>query len=206
MRVLVACESSGVVRRAFTALGHQAWSCDLRPAEDGSIAHLHDDVRAHLDHGWDLLIAHPPCTYLSVSGMHRTVRGLRDPKLTEDALEFVRLLMDAPIERIAIENPVSVISTRIRKPTQIIQPYQFGHDASKTTCLWLKNLPKLKPTRYVEPRMVGGLPRWSNQTDSGQNRLSPGCERWRLRSETYEGIAAAMAEQWGQDRGFELTA
>lgn len=206
MKVLVACESSGVVRRAFEAHGHEAWSSDLLPALDGSSRHLLGDVRQWLDRSWDLLIAHPPCTYLSVSGMHRTVRGLRDPKLTEDALAFVRLLMDAPIERIAIENPVSVISTRIRKPTQIIQPYEFGHDASKTTCLWLKNLPKLKPTRYVEPRMIDGLPRWSNQTDSGQNRLSPGPERWRLRSETYEGVAAAMAEQWGHDRGFELTA
>lgn len=249
------------MREAFRARGHDAYSCDLLPAADGSQYHIQADVRMALDGWvpvrfaadcdpdgdgwcqafdvdpcdcscigptqdgieyveldgvlwgrpsdaprWDLLIAHPPCTYLSVSGMHRTVRGLRDPKLTEDALAFVRLLMDAPIKRIAIENPVSVISTRIRKPTQIIQPYEFGHDASKTTCLWLKNLPKLKPTHYVEPRMVGGLPRWSNQTDSGQNRLSPGPERWRLRSETYEGIAAAMAEQWGQDRGFELTA
>lgn len=204
--MLVACESSGVVRRAFNACGHQAWSCDVRPAEDGSIAHLHDDVRAHLHHGWDLLIAHPPCTYLAVSGMHRTVRGLRDPKLTEDALAFVRLLMDAPIPYIAIENPVSVISTRIRKPSQIIQPYEFGHDASKKTCLWLKNLPLLRPTRYVAPRLVDGKPRWANQTDSGQNRLPPSDDRWRLRSETYQGIAEAMAAQWSDLDAFELTA
>jgi len=195
-----------VVRRAFNACGHQAWSCDVRPAEDGSIAHLHDDVRAHLHHGWDLLIAHPPCTYLAVSGMHRTVRGLRDPKLTEDALAFVRLLMDAPIPYIAIENPVSVISTRIRKPSQIIQPYEFGHDASKKTCLWLKNLPLLRPTRYVAPRLVDGKPRWANQTDSGQNRLPPSDDRWRLRSETYQGIAEAMAAQWSDLDAFELTA
>ena len=128
--------------------------------------------------------------------MHWTTRGLRDPKLTEDALGLVRLFMDAPIERIAIENPVSVISSRIRKPDQIIQPYQFGHDASKKTCLWLKNLPTLKPTQLVEPRMVNGRPRWSNQTDSGQNKLPPSKDRWKLRSKTYEGIAQAMAAQW----------
>jgi hypothetical protein len=158
--------------------------------------HYQCDVTEILDHGWNLLIAHPPCTYLSVSGMHWTTRGLRDPKLTEDALDFVRLFMDAPIERIAIENPVSVISSRIRKPDQIIQPYQFGHDASKKTCLWLKGLPLLKPTQMVEPRIVGGKTRWGNQTDSGQNKLPPSKDRWKLRSKTYEGIADAMAAQW----------
>jgi site-specific DNA-cytosine methylase len=158
--------------------------------------HYQCDVTEILDHGWDLLIAHPPCTYLSVSGMHWTTRGLRDPKLTEDALDFVRLFMDAPIERIAIENPVSVISSRIRKPDQIIQPWQFGHDASKKTCLWLKGLPLLKPTQMVEPRIVNGKQRWANQTDSGQNKLPPSKDRWKLRSKTYEGIADAMAAQW----------
>jgi site-specific DNA-cytosine methylase len=158
--------------------------------------HYQCDVTEILDHGWDLLIAHPPCTYLSVSGMHWTTRGLRDPKLTEDALDFVRLFMDAPIERIAIENPVSIISSRIRKPDQIIQPYQFGHDASKKTCLWLKGLPLLKPTQMVEPRIVNGKQRWANQTDSGQNKLPPSKDRWKLRSKTYEGIANAMAAQW----------
>jgi hypothetical protein len=143
------------------------------------------------------MIAHPPCTYLSVSGMHRTTRGLRDPQLTEDALDFVRLLMDADISRIAIENPVSVISTRIRKPDQIIQPWQFGHDASKKTCLWLTNLPPLTPTQIVEPRIVNGKNRWANQTDSGQNRLPPSEDRWKIRSATYQGIADAMADQWG---------
>lgn len=146
---------------------------------------------------WDLMIAHPPCTYLSVSGMHWTARGLRDPKLTEDALEFVRILLAAPIERIALENPVSVISSRIRKPDQTIQPYQFGHDASKKTCLWLKNLPLLRPTGFIEPRIVNGKERWGNQTDSGQNVLGPSDDRWKERSKTYEGIAKAMAEQWG---------
>ena len=195
MRVLVACESSGVVRDAFRARGHFAMSCDLLSAERPG-PHHQGDVRELLNQEWDLLIAHPPCTYLSVSGMHWTTRGLRDPKLTEDALGLVRLFMDAPIERIAIENPVSVISSRIRKPDQIIQPYQFGHDASKKTCLWLKNLPLLRPTEMVEPRMVNGKPRWANQTDSGQNKLPPSKDRWKLRSKTYEGIADAMAKQW----------
>jgi hypothetical protein len=128
--------------------------------------------------------------------MHWTARGLRDPKLTEEALEFVRLLMAAPIPRICIENPVGVISTRIRKPDQIVQPYQFGADASKKTCLWLKGLPPLRPTSFVEPRYVDGKPRWANQTDSGQNKLSPSDDRWKARSQTYEGIAEAMAQQW----------
>jgi site-specific DNA-cytosine methylase len=170
-------------------------SCDLLPSEQPG-PHHQGDVRELLGQEWDLLIAHPPCTYLSVSGMHWTTRGLRDPKLTEDALDFVRLFMNAPIERIAIENPVSVISSRIRKPDQIIQPYQFGHDASKKTCLWLKGLPLLKPTQMVEPRIVGGKQRWGNQTDSGQNKLPPSKDRWKLRSKTYEGIADAMAAQW----------
>ena len=195
MRVLIACESSGAVRDAFRARGHFAMSCDLLPSEQPG-PHHQGDVRELLGQEWDLLIAHPPCTYLSVSGMHWTTRGLRDPKLTEDALDFVRLFMDAPIERIAIENPVSVISSRIRKPDQIIQPYQFGHDASKKTCLWLKGLPLLTPTQMVEPRIVNGKQRWGNQTDSGQNKLPPSKDRWKLRSKTYEGIANAMAAQW----------
>lgn len=198
MRVLVACEWSGQVRRAFRERGHEAWSCDLEPPADGSPHHIQDDVRKNLRWGWDLIIAFPPCTYLCSSGMHRTARGLRDPQLTEDALKFVRTLMEAPAPRVAAENPVGVISTRIRKPDQIIQPYQFGHDASKRTCLWLKFLPPLVPTAYVPPRMVNGKPRWGNQTDSGQNRLGPGETRAKIRGETYPGIAAAMAEQWGK--------
>jgi hypothetical protein len=149
-----------------------------------------------LDQDWDLLIAHPPCTYLASSGMHWTTRGLREPQLTEDALNFAKLLMEANIDKICIENPVGVISTRIRKPDQYIQPYQFGHDASKKTGLWLKNLPLLKPTEYVAPRIVNGKKRWSNQTDSGQNKLPPSQNRWQLRSKTYQGIANAMANQW----------
>lgn len=196
MRVLVACEYSGRVRDAFIAHGHDALSCDLLPT-DSPGPHYQGDVMDIIADGWDLMVAHPPCTYLSVSGMHWTTRGLRDPKLTEDALDFVKLLMNAPIERIAIENPISVISSRIRKPDQIITPYQFGHDASKKTCLWLKNLPPLRPTSFVEPRIVNGRPRWGNQTDSGQNKLAPSADRWKVRSETFQGIADAMADQWG---------
>ena len=195
MKVLIACKSSGAVRDAFTRAGHYAMSCDLLPTEQPG-PHYQGDVRDVLNQGWDLMIAHPPCTYLSVSGMHWTTRGLRDPKLTEDALDLVRLFMRAPIDKIAIENPVSVISSRIRKPDQIIQPHQFGHDASKKTCLWLINLPLLRPTKIIAPRMVDGKPRWANQTDSGQNKLPPSKDRWKLRSKTYEGIADAMAAQW----------
>lgn len=225
MRVLVACEFSGRVREAFRKLGHDAWSCDLLPAEDDSPHHIQGDVLPVLQDDWDLMIAHPPCTYLAVSGMHWTTRGLRDPQLTEDALEFVRALLDAPIPRIALENPVSVISSRIRKPDQIVQPWWFGDDASKRTCLWLKGLPKLAKTSIFPPegwevvpegaeddylviRKVDGVlfgsdevgtkkPVWSNQTPSGQNRLGPSEDRWKERSRTYEGLARAMAEQWG---------
>lgn len=202
-KILVACEYSGAVRDAFIGGGHDAWSCDLLPT-DAPGPHIQGDVSQVLAQGWDLMIAHPPCTYLSVSGMHWTTRGLRDPQLTEDALAFVRLLLDAPIDRIALENPVSVISSRIRKPDQIISPYQFGHDASKKTCLWLKDLPLLTPTQMVEPRIVitpSGKPakRWGNQCDNyGQDKLPPSADRWKIRSATYAGIAAAMAEQWGR--------
>jgi site-specific DNA-cytosine methylase len=197
MKVLVACEYSGRVRDAFICHGHEAVSCDLLDT-DSPGPHYKGNVLDIINEGWDLMVAHPPCTYLSVSGMHWTTRGFRDPQLTEDALDFVRMLMNAPIARIAIENPVSVISSRIRKPEQIISPHQFGHNASKKTCLWLKNLPPLQPTGFVQPRMVNGKPRWGNQTDSGQNKLAPSTGRWKLRSETYRGIAEAMAEQWGK--------
>lgn len=200
MRVLVACESSGIVRDAFRARGHDAYSCDLLDDEKKSSRHLRGDVMQFVGDGWDMLIAHPPCTFLCVSGMHWTVRGLRDPMLTENALEFVWRLMDCKIPRKAIENPVGVISTRIIKPSQYIQPYQFGHDASKKTGLWLQNLPLLVPTKLIEPRIVKGLPRWANQTDSGQNKLAPSVDRWRDRSRTYQGIADAMARQWGGEK------
>jgi hypothetical protein len=201
LKVLVACEYSGRVRDAFIARGHTAMSCDLLPT-DVAGPHYQGDVFDIINDGWDLMIAHPPCTYLSVSGMHWTTRGLRDPQLTEDALDFVQRLMDAPIAKIAIENPISVISSRIRKPDQIISPYQFGHDASKKTCLWLKDLPLLTPTQMVEPRIVitpSGKPakRWGNQCDNyGQDKLPPSADRWKLRSATYQGIADAMAAQW----------
>jgi len=197
MRVLIACESSGTVRDAFIAAGHDALSCDLLPtAAPGP--HYQGDVLDVLHDGWDLMVAHPPCTYLAASGMHWTTRGLRDPELTEEALAFVRTLMGAPIARIAVENPIGAISSRIRRPDQIVQPHEFGDDASKRTCLWLKGLPPLRPTRHVAPRIANGRPRWSNQTDSGQNRLGPSDDRWKLRSATYPGIACAMATQWAQ--------
>lgn len=200
MKVLVACEFSATVREAFTRRGHEAWSCDLLDTEIPG-QHIKGDVLNVINDGWDLMIAHPPCQYLCSSGMHRTTRGLRPQSLTNDAIKFVQKLMNAHIYRIGLENSVGVISTRIRKPDQYIQPYQFGHDASKKTCLWLKNLPLLQATKFIEPRKVcseGKIKyRWSNQSDSGQNNLSPSPERWKNRSRTYQGIADAMADQWG---------
>ena len=199
MKVLIACEFSGVVRREFSKLGHDVWSCDLLPSEDDSEYHFQEDVLNILDNGWDLMIAHPPCTYLTVSGLHWNKKNPNRAKLTEESLEFVQKLLNARIPKIALENPIGCISTRIRKPDQIIQPYEFGHDASKSTCLWLKNLPKLMPSLYVQPRIVNGKKRWANQTDSGQNRLGPSEDRWKLRSITYQGIAEQMAMQWGRN-------
>lgn len=193
MRVLIACEYSGVVRDAFLNAGHYAMSCDLLPCEStASGDHYQGDVRDILDHDWDLMVAHPPCTHLAVSG----ARWFKD-KLPEQALalEFVRLLLDAPIPRIALENPVSIISSRIRKPDQIIQPYEHGHEATKTTCLWLKNLPLLQPSNIVgkgarhTTKSGRSLPKWYN--------LPPSADRWKIRSATFPGIAAAMAAQWG---------
>jgi len=182
VRVLVACEFSGIVRRAFRALGHDAWSCDILPAEDGDSCHLQGDCREWLGIGWDLLIAHPPCTHLAVSGARWWADKAEEQ---EEALEFVRELMDAPVPRICIENPVSRISTAIRKPDQIIQPWQFGHGETKATCLWLTNLPLLRASKIVEGR------------EGKVHRMPPGPDRWKHRSRTYEGIARAMAEQWG---------
>lgn len=182
MRVLVACEFSGVVRRAFRARRYDAWSCDLLPPEDGSEHHLQINVLTVLSHGWDLMIAHPPCTHLAVSG----ARWFKEKaKEQAEALEFVRTLLDAPIPRIALENPVSIISSRIRKPDQIIQPWQFGHGETKATCLWLKNLPNLIPTDIVEGR-EGRV--W---------KMGPSPDRWKERSRFLPGIAQAMADQWG---------
>ena len=182
MNVLVACEFSGVVRDAFTARGHHAVSCDILPTETGGL-HYQGDVREILYSGkWDLMIAHPPCTHLAVSG----ARWFKD-KLPEQAaaLEFVRMLLDAPVRRIALENPISIISTRIRKPDQIIQPWQFGHGETKAICLWLKNLPLLVPTDIVDGR------------EARVHRMPPGPDRWKERSRTFTGIAHAMADQWG---------
>ena len=192
MRVLIACEFSGTVRDAFIALGHDAMSCDLLPTEvPGS--HYEGPVQDVLREGWDLMIAHPPCTYLCSSGLHWNKRRPERAKQTEEALDFVRLLLDAPIPRIALENPIGCISTRIRKPDQTIQPWQFGHAESKATCLWLKGLPLLEPTLIVEKPTSG---HWDNQTPSGQNKLGPSADRWKLRSKTYQGIAEAFATQY----------
>lgn len=193
MRVLIACEASGAVRDAFRAMGHDAVSCDLRPTEVPG-PHIVGSVLDVLADGWDLMVAHPPCTYLASSGLHWNTRRPERATQTEEALDFVRALMAAPIARIAIENPVGCISTRIRKPDQIIHPWQYGHDASKATCLWLQGLPLLVPTDVLPG---GRTARRANQTPSGQNKLGPSADRWRLRSLTYPGIAQAMAAQWG---------
>jgi len=184
MKVLVACEFSGVVRRAFRERGHDAWSCDLLPAEDGSEHHYQGDIHKvlRLYRGWDLMIAHPPCTHLAVSG----ARWFAEKQVEQSvALDFVRKLLGSPVKHIALENPISIISSRIRRPDQIIQPWQFGHGEVKATCLWLKNLPKLTPTNIVD----GRTPR--------VHFASPGPDRWKERSRTLPGIADAMASQWG---------
>ena len=195
MRVLVACEYSGRVRDAFIALGHEALSCDFLPT-DSPGPHYQGNVLDVIDAGWDLMVAHPPCTYLCSSGLHWNGRTPGRQALTDEALDFVRLLLNADVPRIALENPIGCISSKVRKPAQIIQPWQYGHDASKATCLWLKGLPLLTPTEIVAPRVINGKGRYGNQTDSGQNKLAPSADRWKLRSETYQGIATAMATQW----------
>lgn len=188
MKVLVACEFSGAVRDAFLECGHEAWSCDFLPCEVAG-PHIQKDVRSPLEAHWDMMIAFPPCTHLSVSG----ARWFKDKqKEQQAAIDFFMELVNAPIERIAIENPIGIMSTRYRKPDQIIQPWQFGHPESKATCLWLKNLPPLQPTNILPARK-----QWDNQTPSGQNKLGPSPTRAMDRSRTYAGIAKAMAEQWG---------
>lgn len=183
MKVLVACEYSGRVRDAFLARGHDAMSCDLLPT-DAPGPHYQGDVFDIIGNGWDLMIAHPPCTDLAVSGARHFAAKIADGR-QQRALDFVRALLDAPIERIALENPISVISSKIRKPDQIIQPWQFGHGETKATCLWLKNLPPLVPTDIVDGR------------EARVHRMPPSADRWKKRSETYLGIAKAMADQWG---------
>lgn len=183
MRVLVACEFSGTVRDAFAAKGHDAWSCDLLPTERTG-NHFQGDVRDILCDGWDIMICHPPCTHLAVSGAAHFPAKRADGRQAE-ALQFVRDLLAAPIPRIALENPVSIISSEIRRPDQIIQPWQFGHGETKATCLWLKRLPYLCETAIVEGR------------EARVHRMPPGPNRWKERSRTFAGIASAMAEQWG---------
>lgn len=184
MRVLIACEYSGRVREAFRALGHDAWSCDLFSSEDGSQHHIQGSVLPLLSGGWDLMIAHPPCTHLSVSGARHFAAKRADGR-QQEAIDFFMALTRAPIERIAIENPVCIMSSVWRKPDQIIQPWQFGHGETKATCLWLKGLPKLIPTNIVEGR------------SDRIHKMPPSPDRWKERSRTYEGIATAMAQQWG---------
>lgn len=181
MRVLVACEYSGRVRDAFKAKGHDAWSCDLLETEvPGN--HIQHDVKHVLQMGWDLMICHPPCTHLAVSGARWFIEKSKEQA---EALEFVRMLLNADIPKICLENPVSIISSKIRKPDQIIQPWQFGHGETKATCLWLKGLPLLTPTNIVAGR------------EAKVHKMAPSPTRWKDRSRTYEGIAQAMAEQWG---------
>lgn len=190
MRVLVACEFSGRVRESFRERGHDAWSCDLLPSEiEGP--HFEQDVFEVIEMNWDLLIAHPPCTHLAVSGARYFKDKIPQQK---EALDFVKRLLQADIPKIALENPVSIISSKVRKPDQIIQPYEYGEPESKKTCLWLKGLPLLVPTNILPLPECGY---WSNQTPSGQNKLGPSPDREKNRGRTYWGIAKAMAEQWG---------
>lgn len=193
MKVLVACEYSGRVRDAFLAKGHDAMSCDFLPT-DVKGPHYQGGVFDILGQRWDLMIAHPPCTYLCSSGLFWNKKRPERQQLTEKAIEFVQKLMSADIPKIALENPIGCLSTKYRKPDCIVQPYEHGHSESKATCLWLKNLPKLKPSQIMTKPLSG---HWLNQTPSGQNKLGPSLDRWKLRSTTYEGIAKAMANQWG---------
>ena len=210
MRVLIGCERSGVVREAFRKRGHDAWSCDLVPAEDKSRYHIQGDLRTVLpmSNMWDMMIAFPDCTYLCNSGALRLYTGGKkingpDSKRWEQmykAAYFFKEILNTPIPKVCVENPImhgyarEIIGAR---PTQTIQPYNFGADASKRTGLWLRGLPELVNTAYVEPRMVDGKPRWANQTDGGWNKLAPSPTRGIERARTYQGIAEAMAEQWG---------
>jgi hypothetical protein len=215
MRILVGCEFSGVVRRAFRAKGHYAWSCDLLPSADNSPYHIQGDVLDVLRRQpWDMGIFHPPCTFLTVAAnawlYHPDDKAMPPAERRPhpdypnrwndraDAIEFVRTLLQAPVKKLVLENPVGILPRNVGKWSQIIQPYNYGEDASKATCLWLKGLPLLQPTVHVPPRITAeGKKRWANQTDSGQNNLGPSDARWALRSATYPGIATAFADQWG---------
>lgn len=183
MKVIIGCEFSGIVREEFRKRGHDAWSCDLLPSEISG-QHIQGDVLNHLNDGWDLAIFHPSCAHLAVSGARWFEEKRKDGR-QQAALEFVKKLLNAPIDKICIENPIGIISTQIRKPDQIIQPWMFGHGETKATCLWLKGLPKLKPTNIVDGR------------DNRVHREPPSKDRWKNRSRTYIGIAKAMSSQWG---------
>jgi hypothetical protein len=211
MRGIIGCESSGIVREAFRARGHDVYSCDLLPSKTPSPYHIQGNILDFLNEGWDFMIVHPPCTYLTVSAAwafgdgpyHQKVKpgtlvGAARREAQKEAIEFALALWNAPIKKKCLENPIGALSKYLGKASQIIQPHDFGEDASKATCLWLEGLPLLKSTSYYPPRIVNGKPRWGNQTDSGQNRLSPGADRWQKRSETFQGVADAMAEQWGK--------
>lgn len=209
MKILVACEWSGVVRDSFRDAGHDAWSCDLEdvePCGNWSNYHLYGDVLWFLKEApgggkWDMMIAFPPCTYLCSSGLHWNKKNPLRKQATENALRFVKSLLNADIPKIGLENPTGCIGTRIRPADQYVQPYDFREDASKKTGLWLKGLPKLQPTKRIQGRKVEHkgkiVERWSNQTDSGQNRLGPSEKRAAERGKTYQGIADAMVKQWG---------
>lgn len=205
LNVLIGCESSGTMREAFRALGHNAWSLDLLPADDNSPYHFQRDLLAFMQEGWglrlDIIILHPPCTRLSASGQWYVKRHPEAQAEQQPALRFVEdvwRLAKLRSKFVALENPIGVIPrlTTLGPATQIVQPHQFGDDASKATCLWLNELPCLTPTKHVPPRIVDGKKRWANQTDSGQNKTAPSDDRWKLRSKTFDGIAKAAAEQW----------
>lgn len=184
MKVLVACEYSGRVRNAFRSLGHEAWSCDLLDSEDESTHHIKGDCLEVIRDGWDLMVAHPPCTHLAVSGSRWFPEKVASGEQKE-AIEFFLALARSPISRIAIENPICIMSSVWRQPDQVVQPWQFGHGETKATCFWLKGLPPLVPTKIVQGR------------EPRVHHMPPGSNRWKERSRTYEGIAEAMASQWG---------
>ena len=194
MKVLIACEFSGIVRDAFAAQGHDAWSCDLLDTERPNGNHIKGDVRDILDNGWDIMIAHPPCTHLAVSGARWFKEKQREQA---EALEFIRQLLKAPIGKIALENPVGVINTKVRKPDQTIQPWMFGDEAQKATCLWLKNLPPLYSTKIVDKGEMYISKNGKKRGGAWTMKLPPSPDRWKIRSRTFQGIAAAMAKQWG---------
>jgi hypothetical protein len=210
MKILIACEFSGIVRDAFTKNGHDAWSCDILPTESPG-RHIFGDVIPVLKEKWDMIIAFPPCTHLCSSGARSFKEKIADGR-QQQGIDFFMMFVNCCCPKIAIENPIGIMSTKYRKPDQIIQPWQFGHPHSKATCLWIKGLPKLNPTNILNPTWTKNLSskgkktdvchnrpqvRWENQTASGQNKISPSKNRWKLRSITYHGIADAMASQWG---------